>query len=137
MKRVFGIAALALLSSDVCCAQQQPPDLSARLKVHLGTVKGCLEGSRGNYELSEDPSGVVFRLVGDNDQLKSHLGQEVLITGQLPGSGPAPSAIGENQDNPSEMGSAESSTTANVIQVSKVQTVSKVCTVAKPPTSRY
>ena len=136
MKRVFGIAALALLCSAFGWAQQQP-DPSAGLRVHIGTVTGCLEGARGNYLLSEDPSGVVFRLVGNNDQLKSHLGQEVLVTGQVPGSGPAPSAVGETQSNPTEIGSAESSTTANIIQVSKDETVSKVCTVAKPPTSRY
>lgn len=134
MKSIFGMAVLALLSSVFCWAQQQP-DQSAGFKLHVGTVKGCVEGSRGDYLLREDPSGVLFRLVGDNGQLKSHLGQEVLVTGQLPGGGPAPSAVGETQSNPTETGSPESSTTANIIQVSKIETVLKVCAAAQPPAS--
>jgi hypothetical protein len=134
MKSLFAIAAIALLCVAFGWAQQQS-DQSAGLKVRVGTVKGCLDGSRGNYLLTQDGSGTLFRLVGNDGQLKSHLGQEVLVTGQLPGSGPAPSAVGESAA--TERGSVGSSTSGNVIQVSKVQTVSKACTTAGAPASSY
>jgi len=136
VKKLFATAIVGLLCSGLGWAQQQP-DQSAGSKIHVGTVKGCLEGSRGNYLLTQDGSGMVFRLVGDSDLLKNQLGHEVMVTGQLPGSGPVPSAVGEEESTPTETGSAGSSTTANVIQVSKVQTVSRACTAVEQPTSRY
>lgn len=135
MKRFLATAVVTLLCITFGWAQQQP-DQPTGLKVHVGTVRGCLAGSRDNYLLTQDGSGTLFRLVGNDEQLKSHLGQEVLVTGQLPGSGPTPSAIGENESNPTQEGSIGSSTSASVIQVSKIQTVSKTCTVG-PPASSY
>lgn len=136
MKRSLITAGLVVLWSVFAWAQQQP-DQPTRLKVHVGTLQGCLEGSPDNYQLTQDRTGARFRLVGNSGQLKSHLGQEVLVTGELPENGqPAPSAVGENQDATTETGSATSSTTANIIQVSKIQTVSKACSVAEQPAAR-
>lgn len=136
MKRFLAITVIAVFCTAFGWAQPQS-DQSAGLKVHVGTVRGCLKGSRGNYLLTQDGSGTLFRLVGNDGQLKSRLGQEVLVTGQLPGSGPSPSAVGENESNPTASGPVGSSTSGNVIQVSKLQTVSKTCTTAGSSASSY
>lgn len=132
MKRWLFTAVIVLLGCSFGWAQQQP-DQSQGSRVQVGTVRGCLGGSDGNYMLTQDSSGTRFRLVGNDGDLKSHLGQEVLVTGQLPNVGTPPSAAGEADNGP-----ATSSISGNIIQVSAVKTVSKTCSSgAQAPTSSY
>jgi Protein of unknown function (DUF5818) len=43
-------------------------------------VKGCLQGSHGNYTLMAD-NGTTYQLQGDTSKLSAHIGHEVQITG--------------------------------------------------------
>ncbi len=43
------------------------------------TVRGCLQGSNGNYTLTTE-SGTVYQLQGDTAKLSEHIGHEVAIT---------------------------------------------------------
>lgn len=128
MKKFLFAAVVILFCGSVVWGQQS--DQSTGSSAQVGTVRGCLAGTDGGYTLTQDQSGTLFRLVGSDDQLKSHMGQEVLVTGQLPNAGPAPSAAGESS-------SSGSSTSGNVIQVSDVRMVSKTCASGNAAPSSY
>jgi hypothetical protein len=130
MKKLFLFTVLGLLCASFGWAQQQA-DQSGASSVQVGTIRGCLSGSNGNYTLAQDSSGTMFRLVGNDDQLKGHIGQEVLVTGQLP-AGTSAADQGEG----SAKNSAGSSASGNMVQVSDVKMVSQTCNTgseATPP----
>ncbi|HTZ97311.1 MAG TPA: hypothetical protein VMB18_12985 [Terriglobales bacterium] len=129
-KFLFATAVMLLCSSFGWAQQQSDQSMGSGSQAQVGTVRGCLGGTDGGYTLTQDQSGTMFRLVGNDDQLKSHMGQEVLVTGQLPPAAPAPSAAGENS-------SSGSSTSGNVIQVSDVRVVSKTCASGNAAPSSY
>jgi hypothetical protein len=52
---------------------------------HGTKVEGCLQGTDGNYTLT-DKSGTTCQLQGDTAKLSDHVGHEVLITGTVSGS---------------------------------------------------
>jgi hypothetical protein len=53
-------------------------------------VEGCLQGSNGNFALS-DKSGTTYQLSGDTSKLSKHVGHEVQITGSTSASSAASS----------------------------------------------
>jgi Protein of unknown function (DUF5818) len=57
------------------------------------TVQGCLQGSNGNYTLT-DKSGMTYQLAGDTSKLSDHVGHEVKITGTTSGSSATSSSMG-------------------------------------------
>lgn len=130
MKKFLFAAAVIWLCGSFGWAQQSDQSVGSSSQAQVSTVRGCLGGTDGGYTLTQDQSGTRFRLVGNDDQLKSHMGQEVLVTGQLPNAAPAPSAAGENS-------SSGSSTSGNVIQVSDVRVVSKTCASGNAAPSSY
>jgi hypothetical protein len=91
------------------------------------TVKGCLSGpnSEGAYML-KTTKGRAFE-VGGNDQLKSHVGHEVKLTGNWVNSG---SEIGENEsaekNEKSERGEHQGVTERH-FKVAGIQHVSDTC----------
>jgi hypothetical protein len=120
MKRVILLASIALLCASFAWAQQTAAssDQSGSSASPSGTIQGCVSGTDGNYMLSQDETGTMYKLVGSEDKLKSHVGHEVMITGQLTS---AP-----------DQGQGGSSTSANadggsVIQVSDVKMIAKQC----------
>jgi hypothetical protein len=125
MKKCLLLAGLALILASFGWAQQADQTDST---AHLGTVRGCLGGSEGNYTLTQDKSGTMFRLVGNDDLLKGHLGYEVLVTGQLSAGEAAASTDEQGAGNTPANNSAASSTSDNTIQVSNITMVSKTCT---------
>jgi hypothetical protein len=130
MKKLFLFTVLGLLCASFGWAQQQA-DQSSASSVQVGTVRGCLSGSDGNYTLAQDSSGKMFRLVGNDDQLKGRIGQEVLVTGQL-----TAGASAADQSDGSAKSSAGSSASGNMVQVSDVKMVSQTCNTgseATPP----
>lgn len=44
------------------------------------TIEGCLNGSDGNYTLT-DKSGNTYQLAGDTGQLEKHVGHTIQVTG--------------------------------------------------------
>lgn len=92
------------------------------------TVDGCLSGSAlgdNSFKLT-DQDGTVYALTGNTDQLKSHVGHEVSITGQKTSTSDASSTSAKSSDSASEERSSSSST-GNSIQVNSVTMVSDHC----------
>jgi hypothetical protein len=50
---------------------------------HVSTVRGCLDGDRGNYVLVEDNSSMVYVLKGVGNNLDSYLHHDVEVKGRM------------------------------------------------------
>jgi hypothetical protein len=91
------------------------------------TIRGCLDGQRGNYIVVEDKTGLVYVLKGVGNKLDSHLHHQVEVKGrERPG-------IIKTGVNPSKSGSNPSDTAHGIdgvpLEVADVQT--DVRTIAK------
>ena len=91
VSRAIALVAAAFLVLVAASVVAQESSSTAKKET---TVKGCLSGpnTEGAY-LLKTAKGHAFE-VGGNDQLKSHVGHEVKLTGNWVKSG---SAIGENE----------------------------------------
>lgn len=107
MKRIkMLIATQVFLFATLGAAAQQsanPPasnGSSAAPVRNASTVRGCLNGQRGNYILIEDNTSLVYVLKGVGNKLDSYLHHEVEIKGRtLPGTiktGVTPEKAGSN-----------------------------------------
>ena len=113
-----------LLTSLGAVAQQ-----SAR---NTATVRGCLDGERGNYILIENNTSLVYVLKGVGNKLDSQLHHEVEVKGRtLPGTiktGVRPEKAGSN---PSDTVHGVDGVVLQVADVrSDVHTISKHCKAA-------
>ena len=94
---------------------------------HVSTVRGCLQGQRGNYIVVEDETSLVYALKGVGNKLDSYLDHEVEVKGRT-----LPGTI-KTGVNPTKLGSNPSDTEHGVdgvpFQVADVQT--DVRTIAK------
>src|SRR6266571_3560620 len=84
MARTFVLAISLLASAAWLQAQSQYPQTGSSQKGATAsgqtTVEGCLQGSDGNYTLT-DNSGTMYQLKGDTSKLSAHVGHEIPITG--------------------------------------------------------
>ena len=93
MNRTKSLIAVSvfLLTTLGAVAQQSstPPastDDSTMAARHASTVRGCLDGERGNYILIEDNTSMVYVLKGVGNKLDGYLRHEVEVKGRmLPG----------------------------------------------------
>jgi len=87
---------------------------------NAATVRGCLNGQRGNYILVEDNTNLVYALKGVSNKLDSYLNHQVEVKGRM-----LPGTI-KTGVNPSKSGSNPADTEHGVdgvpFQVSDVQT---------------
>ena len=120
---LMGLGAFAQQSSN-------PPASTGNMSApasNTSTVRGCLDGQRGNYILVEDKTGLVYVLKGVGNKLDSHLHHEVEAKGRVR------SGIIKTGVNPSKSGSNPSDTAHGVdgvpLEIADVQT--DVRTVAK------
>ena len=128
MKRMLLLAGLGLLWASFAVAQDMSPQSNqagSSASDRSGTIQGCLSGSGSNYTLAQDQTGTTFKLVGSEDQLKKHVGHEVMITGQM-SAGSAPSAPDQGQSD-APAGASGGATSDNTVQVSDVKMLSKHC----------
>ncbi len=128
MRMMLILSLIGLLCVSVAGAQnpysQQPTTqspASSSTTTPSSSIQGCLSGSNGEYVLTQDNTGTIFKLNGDNNKLKDHVGHEVQVTGQLMGSS-SPSG-----DQAQASAQAANSAPANTIQVSDVTMVSEQC----------
>lgn len=125
-------ASLAFGQDPATSGQSQSPSSSTE----ANTVQGCLSGSDGNYTLTQDGTGTTFKLMGNEDQLKKHVGHEVAIKGEVSGNsgsmGSSPSAGAGQESQPS----SASGSTAPSLQVSSVKMLARDCTSAASPPTR-
>ncbi len=99
---------------------------------NVSTVRGCLDGERGNYIVVEDKTGLVYVLKGVGNKLDGQLHREVEVKGQVR------SGIIKTGVNPMKSGSNPSDTVHGVDGVplevadvrADVRTVSKHCKAA-------
>jgi hypothetical protein len=135
MNRNKSLAALFALLITLLGADAQPsstPQASASDSPaparNAATVRGCLEGERGNYILIENNTSLVYVLKGVGNKLDGHLHHEVEVRGRmLPGTvktGVRPEKAGSN---PTDTVHGVDGT---VLQVEDVRTVSKHCKAA-------
>jgi hypothetical protein len=86
----------------------------------ISTVRGCLEGQRGNYIMVEDKTGLVYVLKGVGNKLDGQLRHEVEVKGRLR------SGLIKTGVSPSKSGSNPSDTAHGVdgvpLEVADVQT---------------
>jgi hypothetical protein len=127
MRKVFFTLSLGVLCSAFALAQDTattgqpatPTDSSSS----PSSVQGCLNGSNGNYTLTQDGTGTTYKLMGYESQLKKHVGHEVAITGQASGNAATgDSAAGQGQAQP-----PSDNSNGNAIQVTNVKMISKQC----------
>lgn len=123
MSRVITLAIAAFLALVVTSAVAQESSTADK----QSTVKGCLSGpnNEGAYVL-KTAKGHAFE-VGGNDQLKSHVGHEVKLTGTWVKSG---SQIGENESaekNEKSEAGEHHGVAERHFKVSDIQHVSDTC----------
>jgi hypothetical protein len=134
MTRALMLAAVLLLSVAWLQAQQDPQASPSNAGSGQGnasqtgsgsetTVQGCLQGSSGNFTLT-DKSGTTYQLAGDTSKLTEHVGHEVKIKGTTSASS---SAAGSSSTPASGAAAGGSQST---LTITEVKHVSKTCTPA-------
>jgi hypothetical protein len=127
----FLLIALTAVAQQSSAAQASTGNMSAPAS-STSTVRGCLNGQRGNYIVVEDKTGLVYVLKGVGNKLDSSLHHEVEVKGRVR------SGIIKTGVNPSKSGSNPSDTAHGVdgvpLEVADVQTdirsISKHCKAA-------
>lgn len=130
MRNRFLLLCIPMLLACFVLAQDSTPPTSTSntdSSAAGGTVQGCLSGSDGNYMLTQDGTGAMFKLMGGSDMLKKHVGHEVAISGQMTGAGSAAAEAGQGQTSAPTADSDASSRGGSTIQVSDVKMISKHC----------
>ena len=92
------------------------------------TIQGCLSSSSmgdNAYKLTQDQTGTVYTLTGNLDELKSHVGHEVAITGQVTSSSSSATASSDNNTTGNQAASSKSGN--NSLQVNSVKMISDHC----------
>jgi hypothetical protein len=84
MIKTFFLALSLLISVAWISAQTQNPQTGSSqtgaTATEQTTVRGCLQGSNGNYTLTAD-NGTAYQLEGDTSKLSAHMGHEIQVTG--------------------------------------------------------
>jgi hypothetical protein len=127
MKKVYLRLALGLLCGSFAFAQDSPggqmtnPNDKGSAGANL--VHGCLSGTPGNYVLTTSDTGTVIKLVGDENKLQKHVGQEVSITGKMRSDAgePAPPMTSDQTQAP------VNDSPGTRLRVSHISTLSKQC----------
>jgi hypothetical protein len=90
MNRTNNLVALTvfcLVAAGVVAQQSPAPPESSNGTTaparHTSTVRGCLDGERGNYILVEDNSSMVYVLKGVGNKLDSYLHHDVEVKGRM------------------------------------------------------
>jgi len=135
-KSLIAIAGFLLIGLAAVAQQSSTPPVSignmSAPASNTSTVRGCLDGQRGNYIVVEDKTGLVYVLKGVGNKLDSRLHHEVEVKGRVrPG-------ISKTGANPTKAGSNPSDTEHGVdgvpLEVADVQadirTISKHCKAA-------
>jgi hypothetical protein len=98
MRRIILLGSILLLSAVWAVAQNNSDsDSESRTTSSKVTVEGCLDGAIGNYTLT-DHAGASYRLTGNADTLKAHVGETMQVTGVVVPVGHVPGAMSEGTE---------------------------------------
>ena len=126
MAKTFLLAISLLASAAWLQAQSQYPQTGSSQTGASGsgqtTVQGCLQGSDGNYTLT-DKSGTTYQLQGDTSKLSAHVGHEVQITGSTTSASSATSPT---------TGTPAGATQQPTLTVQKMKHIAETCKSASP-----
>jgi hypothetical protein len=134
--RLAAALGFSLLAAIVFAQQAPAPPAastgSTTAPAPNATVRGCLDGERGNYIVIENKTSMVYVLKGVGNKLDSYLGHEVEVKGtMLPGTiktGVRPEKAGSN---PADTVRGVSGIPLRVADVrTDVRTISKHCKAA-------
>jgi len=132
MRKMLLLLSLGMLCASLAMAQDTPNSSpTAAPSATTNSVQGCLSGTDGNFMLVQDNTGMTYKLVGGDSQLKKHVGHEVAVTGQVSNgaSGSGASTMDQGQSS-ADQGQAQPSTAMSdsaSIQVTDVKMISKKC----------
>jgi hypothetical protein len=126
-KTLIAAAGFLLIGAVAAAQDSSTPPVS-----NVSTVRGCLNGQRGNYIVVEDKTSLVYVLKGVGNKLDKQLHHEVEVKGKV-----LPGTI-KTGINPDKAGSNPSDTARGVdgvpLQVANVdtdiRTISKSCKAA-------
>ncbi len=130
MDRTNSLAAiLILLLVGTAATAQEPLNAPAS---NISTIRGCLQGQRGNYILIEDNTGAVYVLKGVGNKLDKQLHHQVEVKGKtLPGSIKTGVRAEKSGSNPSDTVHGVDGVPLQVANVdTDVRTLSKRCKAA-------
>lgn len=82
-KLMMAVAALLLTAGAVAQDATAPAQAGASDSDKVATVRGCLRGSRGNYILIENNTGLTYVLKGVGNKLDAFRRHEVEVKGKL------------------------------------------------------
>ena len=127
MRRTFLFGLILLATAAWVQAQSQYPQTgsghSAANASGQTTVEGCLQGTGGNYTLT-DKTGTTYQLQGDTSKLSAHAGHEVKITGTT-------ASAASNTPNPTT-GTPTSGTQQSMLTVERIKHISETCKSTTP-----
>lgn len=132
-KRFIAVIGFLLVGMGAVAQQSSTAPATANAPAsNVSTVRGCLDGQRGNYIVVEDKTGLVYVLKGVGNKLDAQLHHEVEVKGRLR-AGTIKTGV-----NPTKSGSNPSDTEHGVdgvpLEVANVQTdvrpISKHCKAA-------
>src|SRR5271155_2951626 len=87
MKSLVAVAGFLLISRGAVAQQSSTLPASAgnasAQASDVSTVRGCLDGQRGNYIVVEDKTGLAYVLKGVGNKLDPQLHHEVEVKGRL------------------------------------------------------
>jgi len=113
------LCATAWLQAQDPYPQNPPTGSSQKDAASQTSVEGCLQGSNGNFTLT-DNTGTTYQLQGDTSKLSKHVGHEVQITGSPSDSSAATASSGAPQG----------SSAAQTLTVDKMKHISETCKAA-------
>lgn len=119
MSKISLLVLTLLFSTAWLYAQGYPQAGSSQTRTSSSgqtTVQGCLQGSEGNYTLT-DSAGMTYKLEGDTSKLTAHVGHEVQISGTTSGASAASSTAA----------SATAGDQHSTLNVMKVKHIAKTC----------
>jgi hypothetical protein len=108
------LGSILLLSATWAVAQIESDSENASKTIsNRMTVEGCLDGAIGNYTLT-DLAGASYRLAGNTDTLKAHVGETMQVMGVVTPVVHVPSAMSEG---------TETQPTLSVISLKRISAV--------------
>lgn len=128
MRNVLVAIAVLLLALGIAWAQQPATsDSNTNTPVDAGTqvtVQGCLGGTPGNFTLMGS-DGTTYKLQGNDDQLKEHVGHTVAVTGTVGTGNTTTTSATETQ--PSGTSSTDTTGAQRTLSVGSLQHISENC----------